>query len=184
MQKLVRAHVHSHPYIKWFKEYSYESFETSHLHSEDVLDELSDSLTDKEVEVIERLYCRPEQTLIIPMYTKLDPKVERLIVASLEILANIEILTAQKPDQQLLGEDRDRHSQITSIDSRKTWELLSQQHTLKNDNFIKQIMLGKKAVSFDYEGLKVNNLDASVYVMPCWDGDLTRSALSGECKRT
>ncbi|KAI3849577.1 hypothetical protein MKX03_031426 [Papaver bracteatum] len=177
MQKLVSAYVDSHPYSKWFKEYFYESFETPYLHSEDVLDELCDSLTDKEVEVVERLYCQAmrlemdffysrqsEQTLIIPMCTKLDPKEERLMlfadfdftctnVASLEILANIEILTAQKPDRQLLGEDRDGHSQVTSIDMRKTLELLSQRYTSENDNFIEKIMLGEKAVSFDYEGL-------------------------------
>ncbi|KAI3871914.1 hypothetical protein MKX03_012947 [Papaver bracteatum] len=177
MQKLVSAYVDSHPYSKWFKEYFYESFETPYLHSEDVLDELCDSLTDKEVEVVERLYCQAmrlemdffysrqsEQTLIIPICTKLDPKEERLMlfadfdftctsVASLEILANIEILTAQKPDRQLLGEDRDGHSQVTSIDLRKTWELLSQQYTSENDNFIEKIMLGEKALSFNYHGL-------------------------------
>ncbi|KAI3856767.1 hypothetical protein MKX03_022381 [Papaver bracteatum] len=171
MQKLVSPYVYSHPYNKWFKEYSYESFKT-----------------------------------------KLDPKEERLMlfadfdftctcVTSLEILANIEILT----------------------------ELLSHQYTSENNNFIEKIMLGKKSFSFDYEGLynslvklssseeqavsrildsgvlkgissedikqagkfmilqngcmhffeKVNNLDASVVVMSCWSGDLTRLALSG-----
>ncbi|KAI3871647.1 hypothetical protein MKW92_042788 [Papaver armeniacum] len=177
MQKLVSPYLNSHPYSKWLKEYSYVNFETPYLHSEDVLDELCESLTDKEVEVVERLYCQAmrfemdyfysrqsEQTLIIPIYTKLDPKEERLMlfadfdftctsVSSLEILANIEILTAQKPDHQLLGEDRDGHSQVTSKDLRKTWELLSQQYTSENDNFIEKIMLGEKAVSFDYEGL-------------------------------
>ncbi|KAI3863313.1 hypothetical protein MKX03_029289 [Papaver bracteatum] len=53
MQKLVSPYVYSHPYNKWFKEYSYESFKTSYLDSEKVLDELCDSLTNKEVEVIE-----------------------------------------------------------------------------------------------------------------------------------
>ncbi|XP_026404385.1 bifunctional TH2 protein, mitochondrial-like [Papaver somniferum] len=137
MQNLVSPYVYSHPYSKWLKEYSYESFERSYLDSEKVLDELCDSLTEKEVEVVERLYYQAmalqmdffysrqsEQTLIIPIYRKLDPKEERLMlfadfdftctsVASLEILANIEILTAQKPDQQLQGEDRERDSHIT-----------------------------------------------------------------------
>ncbi|RZC58945.1 hypothetical protein C5167_006250 [Papaver somniferum] len=177
MQKLVSPYVNSHPYSKWLKEYSYINFETPYLHTEDVLDELCDSLTAKGVEVVERLYCQAmryemdffysrqsEQNLIIPIYTKLDPKEESLMlfadfdftctsVASVEILANIEILTAQKPDHQLLGEDRDGHSQVTSKDLRKTWELLSQQYTSENDNFIEKIMLGEKAVSFDYEGL-------------------------------
>ncbi|KAI3913767.1 hypothetical protein MKW98_011828 [Papaver atlanticum] len=119
----------------------------------------------KEMQKLVSPYSRQsEQTLILPIYTKLDPEEERLMlfvdfdftcisVASLEILANIEILSAQKSDQQLQGEDRDRYSQIASIDLRKTWELLSQQYTLENDNFKKEIMLGKKAVSFDYHGL-------------------------------
>ncbi|KAI3922900.1 hypothetical protein MKW98_007031 [Papaver atlanticum] len=205
MQKLVSPYVYSHPYSKWLKEYSYESFERSYLDSEEVLDELCDSLTEKEVEVVERLYYQAMALQMDFFYSR--------HVASLEILANIEILTAQKPDQQLQGEDRERHSQITSIDLRKTWELLSQQYTWENNNFVEKIMLGKKAVSFDYEGLysalvklssseeqavsrifdsgvlkgisledikqKVNNLDASVIVMSCWSGDLTRSALSG-----
>ncbi|KAI3975015.1 hypothetical protein MKX01_005126 [Papaver californicum] len=254
MWELVSPYVSSHPHSEWIKEYSYVSVQASYRHTEDLLDELCDSLADKDVEVVERLYRQAmrlemdffysrqsEQTLIIPIYTKLDPKEERLIlfadfdftctsVASVEILANIEILTAQKPDQQLHCEDRDTPSQITPIDLRKTWELLSKQYTLENDNFIKKIMLGEKAVNFVYERLydalvklsspegkavsrifdsdvlkgisledimqagksmilqngcmnffeKVNNLDASVNVMSCWSGDLTRSALSGD----
>ncbi|XP_026454696.1 bifunctional TH2 protein, mitochondrial-like isoform X2 [Papaver somniferum] len=179
MQKVVTPCVNSHPYSKWFKEYSYKNFEKSYLHAEVLLDKLCNSLAQEEIEIVERL-CRhamrlemdffypqqSEQTLIITIYTKLDPKEERLMlfadfdftctsVASLEILANIEILTAQKPGQQLQGEDRDGHSHIPSVDLSKTYELLSQhqQYTSENDNFIEKIMLSKKAVSFDYEGL-------------------------------
>ncbi|XP_026381622.1 bifunctional TH2 protein, mitochondrial-like isoform X2 [Papaver somniferum] len=119
----------------WIK----ESFEASYLHAES------------------------EQTLIIPIHTKLDPKEERLMlfvdfdftctsVASLKVLANIEKF-AQKPDQQLQGVDRDTLPQITSLDLRKTWELISEQYSSENREFIKKIMHGKKAVSFDYKGL-------------------------------
>ncbi|KAI3985496.1 hypothetical protein MKX01_033810 [Papaver californicum] len=198
MWKLVSPYVSSHPCSKWIKEYSYESFHR--LYRQAMRLEM------------DFFYSRQsEQTLIIPIYTKLDPKEERLIlfadfdftctsVASLEILANI-------------GEDRDTPSHITSIDLRKTWDLLSKQYTLENEFFIKKLMLGEKAVNFDYERLysvlvklsspggkavsrifdsgvlkgirledimqKANNLDASVNVMSCWSGDLTRLALSG-----
>ncbi|RZC72781.1 hypothetical protein C5167_048261 [Papaver somniferum] len=178
MQTLVSADVNSHPYSKWFKEYSYKRFKASYRDAEELLDKLCYSLSQEEIQVIKRLYRhamrlemdffyspQSEQTLILPIYPKLDAKKERLMlfadfdftctsVASLEILANIEILSAQKPDQQRQGEDRDGHSQIASIDLRKTWELLSQQYTLENENFKKEIMLGKKADSFDsYGGL-------------------------------
>ncbi|KAI3839068.1 hypothetical protein MKW92_014157 [Papaver armeniacum] len=174
MQKLVSPYVNSHPYSKWFKEYSYKRFKASYRDAEKLLDKLCNSLAQEEIQVVERLYRhamrlemdffysqQSDQTLILPIYPKLDAKKERLMlfadfdftctsVASLEILANIEILSAQKPDQQRQGEDRDGHSQIASIDLRKTWELLSQQYTLENENFKKEIMLVKKAVSFDY----------------------------------
>ncbi|KAI3879262.1 hypothetical protein MKX03_013459 [Papaver bracteatum] len=176
MQKLVSADVDSHPYSKWFKEYSYKRFRASYRDAEELLDKLCNSLAKEEIEVVESLYRhamrlemdffysrQSEQTLILPIYQKLDAKEERLMlfadfdftctsVASLEILANIEILSAQKPDQQRQGEDRDGHSQIASIDLRKTWQLLSQQYTSENDNFKKEILLGEKAVSFDYYG--------------------------------
>ncbi|KAI3935076.1 hypothetical protein MKW92_027859 [Papaver armeniacum] len=174
MQTHVGAYVDSHPYSKWFKEYSYKRFRASYRDAEELLDKLCNSLAQEEIQVVERLYRhamrlemdffysrQSEQTLILPIYPKLDAKRERLMlfadfdftctsVASLEILANIEILSAQTPDQQLQGEDRDGHSQSASIDLTKTWELISQQYTLENENFKKEIMLGKKAVSFDY----------------------------------
>ncbi|RZC58904.1 hypothetical protein C5167_006208 [Papaver somniferum] len=181
MQTLVSAYVDSHPYSKWFEEYSYKRFKASYRDAEELLDKLCNSLSQEEIQV-------SEQTLILPIYPNLDAKKE----------PNIEILSAQKPDQQRQGEDRDGHSQIASIDLGKTWELLSQQYALENENFKKEIML---AVSFDYGrlyrafeklsspdgqavprifGSGVNNPDVSVTVMSCWSGDLTRSALSGD----
>ncbi|XP_026379398.1 bifunctional TH2 protein, mitochondrial-like [Papaver somniferum] len=136
MQKLVSAYVDSHPYNKWFKEYSYKRFRASYRDAEELLDKLCNSLAQEEIEVVERVYRhamrlemdffysrQSEQTLILPIYPKLDAKKEHLmlfadfdftctIVASLEILANIQILTAQKPDQQWQGEDRDGHFRL------------------------------------------------------------------------
>ncbi|KAI3891047.1 hypothetical protein MKW98_007352 [Papaver atlanticum] len=62
-------------------------------------------------------------------------------------------MTAQKADQLLQGQDRDKASHITLTDLKNTWELLSQQSTFEYDNCIKKIMLGKKALSFNYHGL-------------------------------
>ncbi|KAI3849576.1 hypothetical protein MKX03_031425 [Papaver bracteatum] len=169
VRELVSPCDSSHQRSKWMK----ESFEASYLHAEGVLDKLCNSLALEEIEVVERLYRhalrlemdfffsrQSEQTLIIPIHTKLDPKEERLMlfvdfdftctsVDSLKILANI-VKFAQKPDQQLQGVDRDKLPQMTSIDFRKTWELLSKQYSSENREFIKKIMRGKKAVSFDY----------------------------------
>ncbi|KAI3871915.1 hypothetical protein MKX03_012948 [Papaver bracteatum] len=176
MQKLVSPYVNSHPYSKWSKEYSYEIFKTPYLHSEDMSDELCGYMTDKEVEAVERLYCQAmrfemdflnsrqsEHTLIIPIYSKLDPK-ERLILfadfdftctdlGSLGILEYIAIMTAQKADQLLQGQDRNIDSHITSTDLKNTWELLSQQATVKYDKCMKKIMLAEKALSFNYHRL-------------------------------
>ncbi|KAI3935074.1 hypothetical protein MKW92_027857 [Papaver armeniacum] len=142
----------SHPHSKWIKEYSYESFKTSYLHAEVLLDKLCNSLAQGEIEVVGRLYRQAmrlemdfvysrhsEQTLIIPIYTNLDPKDRLILFAgfdftctdldSLGILENIAIMTAQKADQQLQGEDGDTLSHITSTDLKNTLELLSQRST-------------------------------------------------------
>ncbi|KAI3932787.1 hypothetical protein MKW92_036232 [Papaver armeniacum] len=173
VRELVTSDDTSHPRSKWIKEYSYENFKTSYLHAEVLLDKLCNSLAQEEIQVIERLYRhamrlkmdffysqQSEQTLIIPVYTKLDPT-ERLILfagfdftctdlGSLGILENIAIMTAQKADQLLQGQDRDKPSHITSTDLKNTWELLSQQSTFEYDNCIKKIML---TLSFNYHGL-------------------------------
>ncbi|KAI3923663.1 hypothetical protein MKW98_011293 [Papaver atlanticum] len=165
----------SHPRSKWIKEYTYENFKISFLHAEVLLDKLCNSLAQEEIEVVERLYRRAmrlkmdffysqQSALIIPVYTKLDPK-ERLMLfadfdftctdlGSLGILENIAIVTAQKADQLLQGQDRDKPSHITSTDLKNTWELLSQQSTFEYDNCIKKIMLGEKALSFNYDVLQ------------------------------
>ncbi|KAI3923659.1 hypothetical protein MKW98_011289 [Papaver atlanticum] len=176
VRELVTLDDTSHPRSKWIKEYCYENFKTSYLHAEVLLDKLCNSLAQEEIEVVERLYRhamrlkmdffysrQSEQTLIIPVYTKLDPK-ERLILfadfdftctdlGSLGVLENIAIMTAQKADQLLQGQDRDKPSHITSTDLKNTWELLSQQSTFEYDNCIKKIMLGEKALNFNYHGL-------------------------------
>ncbi|RZC58902.1 hypothetical protein C5167_006201 [Papaver somniferum] len=138
MQKLVSAYVDSHPYNKWFKEYSYKRFRASYRDAEELLDKLCNSLAQEEIEVVERVYRhamrlemdffysrQSEQTLILPIYPKLDAKKEHLmlfadfdftctIVASLEILANIQILTAQKPDQQWQADSFDYYGGLYS----------------------------------------------------------------------
>ncbi|KAI3913761.1 hypothetical protein MKW98_011822 [Papaver atlanticum] len=53
MQKLVSAD--SHPYSKWFKEYSYKRFRASYRDAEELLDKLCNSLTQEEIEVVESL---------------------------------------------------------------------------------------------------------------------------------
>ncbi|KAI3898157.1 hypothetical protein MKW92_014890 [Papaver armeniacum] len=151
VRELVTSDDTSHPRSK-----SYENFKTSYLHAEVLLDKLCNSLAQEEIQVVERLYRhamrlkmdffysqQSEQTLIIPVYTKLDPG----------ILENIAIMTAQKADQLLQGQDRDKPSHITSTDLKNTWELLSQQSTFEYDNCIKKIMLSEKALSFNYHGL-------------------------------
>ncbi|KAI3891601.1 hypothetical protein MKX03_033148 [Papaver bracteatum] len=165
----------SHPRSKWIKEYTYKNLKISFLHAEVLLDKLCNSLAQEEIEVVERLYRRAmrlkmdffnsqQSALIIPVYTKLDPK-ERLMLfadfdftctdlGSLGILKNIAIVTAQKVDQLLQGQDRDKPSHITSTDLKNTWELLSQQSTFEYDNCIKKIMLGEKALSFNYDVLQ------------------------------
>ncbi|KAI3925706.1 hypothetical protein MKX01_003265 [Papaver californicum] len=176
VRELVSPSDSSHPRSKWIKEYSYESFQTSYLHAEVLLHKLCKSLAHEEIEVVEWLYRQSmrlemdffysrqsEQTLIIPIYTKLDPREHLMLFAgfdfictdlgSLGILENIAIMTAQKADQQLQGEDRDTPSHITSTDLKNTWELLSRRSALEYDNCIKKIMLSAKALSFNYQGL-------------------------------
>ncbi|KAI3909430.1 hypothetical protein MKW92_047883 [Papaver armeniacum] len=151
VRELVTSDDTSHPRSK-----SYENFKTSYLHAEVLLDKLCNSLAQEEIQVVEGLYRyamrlkmdffysqQSEQTLIIPVYTKLDPG----------ILENIAIMTAQKADQLLQGQDRDKPSHITSTDLKNTWELLSQQSTFEYDNCIKKIMLSEKALSFNCHGL-------------------------------
>ncbi|RZC71642.1 hypothetical protein C5167_034798, partial [Papaver somniferum] len=165
----------SHPRSKWIKEYTYENFKMSFLHAEVLLDKLCNSLSQEEIQVVERLYRRAmrlkmdffnsqQSALIIPVYTKLDPKEHLMLFAdfdftctdlgSLGILKNIAIVTAQKADQLLQGQDRDIPSHITSTNLKNIWELLSQQSTFEYDKCIKKIMLGEKALSFNYHGLQ------------------------------
>ncbi|KAI3934720.1 hypothetical protein MKW92_022420 [Papaver armeniacum] len=201
VRELVTSDDTSHPRSKWIKEYSYENFKTSYLHAEVLLDKLCNSLAQEEIQVVEQLYRhamrlkmdffysqQSEQTLIIPVYTKLDPT-ERLILfagfdftctdlGSLGILENIAIMTAQKADQLLQGQDRDKPSHITSTDLKNTWELLSQQSTFEYDNCIKKIMLSEKALSFNYHGLH----SALVELSSCEEQAVSRIFESGVLK--
>ncbi|KAI3961751.1 hypothetical protein MKW92_015821 [Papaver armeniacum] len=164
-----------HPRNKWIKEYTYENFKIPFLHAEVLLDKLCNSLAQEEIQVVERLYRRAmrlkmdffnsqQSALIIPVYTKLDPK-ERLMLfadfdftctdlGSLGILKNIAIVTAQKAYQLLQGQDRDKPSHITSTDLKNTWELLYQQSTFEYGNCIKKIVFGEKALCFNYDILQ------------------------------
>ncbi|MCL7023510.1 hypothetical protein MKW94_008899 [Papaver nudicaule] len=179
--KAVRELVHYynyHTYIKWrILKQSYESFKVSYLQAKQLLDTVCNSLVAAEFGVLERIYRgamrlemefyhsrQSQQTLVIPIYTKLAP-VERLIlfadfdstcsnVGSLETLVNIATSSVQKVGQQLRDVNTKRLRK-KSADLRKTWELLSQQYTSEYGNCVNKIMLGKKSIrdGFDYEGL-------------------------------
>ncbi|KAI3971239.1 hypothetical protein MKW92_026842 [Papaver armeniacum] len=184
VRELVTSDDTSHPCSKWVKEYSYENFKTSYLHAEVLLDKLCNSLAQEEIQVVEWLYRhamrlkmdffysqQSEQTLIIPVYTKLDPT-ERLILfagfdftctdlGSLGILENIAIMTAQKADQLLI-----------------LGSFFSQQSTFEYDNCIKKIMLSEKALSFNYHGLH----SALVELSSCEEQAVSRIFDSGVLK--
>ncbi|KAI3903185.1 hypothetical protein MKW98_031839 [Papaver atlanticum] len=174
----------------------YISLQTPYLHSEDVLDELCDSLTDKEAEVVERLYCQAmrlemnffysrqsEQTLIIPICTKLDPKEERLMLfADFDFTCTSRKLCSVK---KLFSFDNEGlYSAFVKLSSPEGQAVsrIFDSGVLKGISLedIKQagkcMILHNGCMDF-FE--KVNNLDVSVNVMSCWSGDLTRSALSG-----
>ncbi|PKI39089.1 hypothetical protein CRG98_040513 [Punica granatum] len=164
----------SHPYKKWIETYSSESFQASAVHTEDLLDKLSVSLTGEELDIIEKLYhqamkleieffnAQPlAQPTAVPLIKEPAFAEDRLmlfsdfdltctVLDSSAILAEIAIVTAPKSDQPL---SESHITRMSSSDLRKTWEILSKQYTEEHEQCMESIMASVKAEQFSYEVL-------------------------------
>ncbi|XP_058101366.1 bifunctional TH2 protein, mitochondrial-like isoform X2 [Magnolia sinica] len=156
----------NHLYKKWIENYSSESFESSALQTEELLDKLSISLTGEELEVIEKLYHQAMkleidffsaqpivQQTVVPLSRVQDPAEHQLIifsdfdltctvVDSSAILAEIAILTAPKADQ--IGPEN-VNARKSSADLRNSWDALSSLYTEEHEQCIESIIPSEEA---------------------------------------
>nr|CAD1820932.1 unnamed protein product [Ananas comosus var. bracteatus] len=166
----------NHPYKKWIESYSSRAFEDTAVKIEDLLDNLSVSLTGEELELIGKLYqqsmkleieffssqqiARPS---VVPLTNPHDLK-NRLIVFSdfdltctvvdsSAILAEIAILTAQKADQGVADGLIARKS---SSDMRNSWNMLSRQFTEEYEECIEKLLSSQEVKAFDYDRLRTS----------------------------
>ncbi|XVE90042.1 hypothetical protein DITRI_Ditri20bG0044800 [Diplodiscus trichospermus] len=162
-----------HPYKKWIQNYSSESFQASALRTEDLLDELSVTLTGEELNIIERLYHQAmnleteffygqpvTQPTVAPLAKEHDPAKDLLIifsdfdltcthVDSSAILAEIAIVKAPKSDQD---QPEGQIARVSSVELRNTWDLISKQYAEEYNQCIESILPSEK-VEFNYEAL-------------------------------
>ncbi|KAG9151610.1 hypothetical protein Leryth_019969 [Lithospermum erythrorhizon] len=160
--------------MKWIENYSSESFQTSSLQTEDLLDKLSVSLTGEELGTIEKLYHQAMkleidfflaqpllQKTVVPLSKGHNPEEDQMIifsdfdltctvVDSSAILAEIAILTAPKSDQ---NQPENQIARMSSADLRNTWGVLSKQYTEEYEQCIESILSTDKAEDFNYERL-------------------------------
>ncbi|KAF2306970.1 hypothetical protein GH714_022904 [Hevea brasiliensis] len=173
LQALIDSEDGSHPYQKWFDNYSSEGFQASALQTEDLLDKLSVPLTGEELDIIEKLYHQAmkleieffnvqplAQSTVVPLTKEHNPVEDRLvifsdfdltctIVDSSAILAEIAIVTAPKSDQ---AQPENQIARMSSAELRNTWGLLSGQYTEEYEQCIESILPSEK-VEFNYEVL-------------------------------
>ncbi|KAF2307145.1 hypothetical protein GH714_025106 [Hevea brasiliensis] len=164
----------SHIYRKWVDNYCSENFEVSTQQIEEVLDKLSISLTNEELEVLEKLYLQAVklkvdflsaqpivQQTIVPLSGVQGPADFHLTVFcdfdmtctavdSSAFLAEIAIITAPRVD---LGGSETKLTRMSSADLRKTWGVLSAQYVEEHDQCIESIISSERVGNFNYEGL-------------------------------
>ncbi|KAG8380397.1 hypothetical protein BUALT_Bualt06G0011100 [Buddleja alternifolia] len=164
-----------HPYQKWIDNYSSDVFQAAALHTEDLLEKLSVSLTGEELDVIEKLYHQAMkleieffvtqplvQKTVVPLSKEHNPAEHCLmlfsdfdltctVVDSSAILAEIAIITAPKSDKKLSGNELAR---MSSVDLRNSWGELSKLYTEEYEQCIESILVSDKLEKFDYEGLR------------------------------
>ncbi|KAJ7978151.1 Heme oxygenase-like multi-helical protein [Quillaja saponaria] len=174
LQELLDNSKSIHPYQKWIKKYSSESFQASALQTEDLLDKLSVSLTGEELDVIEKLYHQAMkleidifsaqplfQPTIVPLIKGHNSTEDRLVifsdfdltctvVDSSAILAEIAIVTAPKSNQ---NQHEDQIVRMSSADLRNTWGFLSKQYTEEYEQCIESIVPSERLENFNYEKL-------------------------------
>ncbi|KAF3790939.1 putative aminopyrimidine aminohydrolase [Nymphaea thermarum] len=138
------------PYQKWVENYASESFEALALHTEELLDKLSVSLTGEELEVIERLYQQaikletkyfeaqpvPQRSLV-PFSMAYDLGKQHFlifsdfdltctVIDSSAVIAEIAILSAAKVEQD---ESENLNPLKSSEELRKSLDALSRQYS-------------------------------------------------------
>ncbi|XP_065876743.1 bifunctional TH2 protein, mitochondrial-like isoform X2 [Euphorbia lathyris] len=164
----------NHIYRKWVGYYCSENFEESTTQIEELLGQLSISLTGEELEVLEKLYLQAlkheveffcsqpiVQRTIVPVSRMQSPSDLHLTlfcdfdmtctaVDSSSILAEIAIITAPKVDSSESGTQLTR---MSSVDLRHTWGVISAQYVEEHDQCIESIIPSEKVESFSYEDL-------------------------------
>ncbi|XP_043703806.1 bifunctional TH2 protein, mitochondrial-like [Telopea speciosissima] len=166
----------SHRYKKWIDNYSSQNFEALTRHTEELLEQLSATLTGDELQVMERIYHKAMKLekefftaqpivlrAIFPLTRVLDPVEYRLILFSdfdltctildsSAILAEIAILTVPKSDRRET-ETENPLPGMSSADLRNSWGVLSKEYTEEYEQCIENIMLKETVPEFNYEGL-------------------------------
>ncbi|KAG8390681.1 hypothetical protein BUALT_Bualt01G0108900 [Buddleja alternifolia] len=171
-----------HPYQKWIDNFSSDTFQAESMQTEELLEKLSVSLTEEELDIIEKLYHEAMklevefflgQPLVQSTLVPLGPNPARhpltlfsdfdltcTVLDSSAILVEMAILTAPKSYQDQSGNQLDRMPSdvLTSM-----WEELSKLYTEEYEQCIESVMVGNRAEKLDYIALSEAIQQISVF---------------------
>lgn len=137
------------------------------MQTEELLDNLSVSLTGEELDIIDKLYCQAMklevdffcaqpivQPTVVPLIKEHNPEKDQLVifsdfdltctvVDSSAILAEIAIVTAPKSEQD---QSENQIPRLSSADLRNTWGFLSARYTEEYEQCIERIISCEKGM--------------------------------------
>ncbi|MQL96656.1 hypothetical protein Taro_029337 [Colocasia esculenta] len=144
--------INHHPYQKWINVYASLDFEvcvikSSMLQIEELLDKISISFTEEELEVVENLY---RQAVTLKFFYAQVVEQQTIFDLACTTVDFSTILTEIVISSALSNQPP---AQMTPTEIRKFWDVFSSEYSKEYEKCVESIMFGEKAKTFDYEGL-------------------------------